>query len=119
MSDIIVHNAPASVTERLKSRAAAHGISEGEELLLILKQALAVEAAAKPVPQSSGKSFPVLDLPDDGTDWIFDRHDIRYGQQLLSPGEDFKAHLLALGDCGADLPLDRPRDRAEHRRVEF
>lgn len=119
VSDIIIHNAPDAITERLKSLAAAHGISVGEELLLVLKKAFASE----PPPQPMRASVPeeILDTSevDDLPDWYFDRSDMRYGQQHLRPGEDFKAHLLALGDCGADIPLERPRDDADHRRVEF
>lgn len=115
VSDIIIHNAPTSITEKLKSLAAAHGISEGEELLLVLKRALSSEPAQMSMP----KEFPVMTEPDDLPDWYFDRGDMRYGQQHLPPGEDFKAHLLALGDCGADILLERPRDDADHRRVEF
>lgn len=119
MSDIIIHNAPDEITERLKSLAAAHGITEGEELLLVLKKALDFELAPKPKQSGAQKKFPVMSEPDDLPDWYFDRSDIRYGQEHLPPGDDFKAHLLALGDCGADIPLDRPREDANHRRVEF
>ncbi len=119
VSDIIIHNAPDAITERLRSLAAAHGISEGEELLLVLKKALASEPVPKPRQASVPKEVPVMSEEDDLPDWYFDRSDMRYGQQHLRPEEDFKAHLLALGDCGADIPLDRPRDDADHRRVEF
>ncbi len=119
VSDIIIHNAPDGITERLKSLAAAHGISEGEELLLVLKKALGSEPAPKPRQSSVPEEVFDMSEVDDLPGWYFDRSDMRYGQQHLRPGEDFKAHLLALGDCGADIPLDRPRDDADHRRVVF
>ena len=49
---------------------------------------------------------PVAATDEEDDSWIFDRHDLRYRQPLLPAGEDFKAHLLALGEVRLDWPRD-------------
>lgn len=42
---------------------------------------------------------------EEDDNWLFDRHDLRHGQPLLPKDQDFKAHLMSLGD----ISLDRSR----------
>jgi len=120
--DIIIKDAPDTISAWLKNRATAHGVSEGEELLRILQNALGANVApesGEPKSERVQASFLAMDSADNSPDWIFDRHDLRYRQPLLPPGEDFKAHLLALGKIGADIRLDWPREVSDHRPIDL
>lgn len=124
MSVLNVTNVPDNdkVVAELARRATAHRVSETEELLQILKAAFGSDVTPDAGSQKSGgagASLPDLDGQHDVPDWLFDRHDLRYGQPLLPPGEDFKAHLLALGEIGPDIRLDRPRTFSEHRTIDL
>jgi plasmid stability protein len=121
MSVLTVSDVPDEVAAELQRRAAAHGVSEKEELLRILEQALGTKTAVALAPKmsSDARTSWMGTCDDNAPDWLFDRHDIRYGQALLPPGEDFKAHLLALGEIGADLRLDWPRTASEHRAIDL
>lgn len=46
---------------------------------------------------------------DDELEWIFDRHDLRHGQQLFNPPQDFLTHLMNLPDVRLDWPREFTR----------
>jgi hypothetical protein len=68
----------------------------------------AVNKPEKPLPQLKQAEEASAFFKDE-MDWIFDRHDLRYGQIMQPKGQDFKAHLLALGQIGPEISLKKPR----------
>ena len=66
---------------------------------------------------SVNTAYPKSDdkLEDEDLDWVFDRHDLRYGQPVLPRGSDFKAHLLNLGEV--DLDSTRVRETHEYAKA--
>ena len=121
MSILTVTDVPDEVVAELQRRAAAHGVSVVDEARRALEEqtARANRANAEGFKAHLLAENNVVDDAEDCPDWIFDRHDLRYGQPLLPPGEDFKAHLLALGDIGPDIRLDWPRTASEHRTIDL
>lgn len=126
MGQLLVRKVDDSLIAVLKRRAAKHGISTEEEHRRVLAQCLQAEMTEEQQEKAFNRSFVAhllstegLDESDEDPCWIFDRHDIRYGQALLPAGEDFKAHLLALGDDGADVDFERPRTYSKRRDIEL
>ena len=133
MNQLTITNLSDGILRRLKQLAAAHGVSVEEEGKRVLAEKVD-ETALPPKSLLTPRSLPeeseeanrafadfLLTFPNinDEDEWIFDRHDLRYGQSLLPDGEDFKAHLLALSEFGDDLDLEGPRSFSGRHEVEL
>lgn len=128
MGQLLVRKVDEELILALKRRAAEHGVSAEEEHRRMLAQCLKPEEKAKAKEQDEvafNREFMAHPFSPQGkydgadTDWLFDRHDLRYRQPLLPEGQDFKAHLLALGDAGPDLDLERPRTYSNRRDIDL
>ena len=76
MAELILHDLPEELIEKLGRQATQHGVSIDEELRRILSAALPEKT---PTDLKPGKSLwqHLMDMPDVGEDWMFDRHDPR------------------------------------------
>ena len=124
MGQLLVRKVDDDLILALKRRAAEHGISAEEEHRRILAQCLRPKEKEQHESAFNRSFMAHLLSPEDrheeqDSDWIFDPHDPRHGQPLLPGGEDFKAHLLALGDVGADLDFKRPRAYSNRRDIDL
>lgn len=75
MAQLLVRKVPGSLVEKLKRRAAEHGISAEEEHRRILAEALRGPGpAAPPTFKEHLAAMPAV-----GEDWLFDLSDARHG----------------------------------------
>lgn len=75
MAQLLVRKVPDSLVEKLKRRAAAHGIPVEEEHRRILSEALRGSGhTAVPTFKEHLEA-----MPEDGEDWLFDLSDPRHG----------------------------------------
>lgn len=123
MTELVVTEIDENLVRALEEQAKADGLSIEEEHRKILRAALRLKAAPQANEEGLQESFVehLLNFPkmDEEYDWVFDRHDLRYGQAILPEGEDFKAHLLALGEFGDDLDIEMPRSFSGRNEIEL
>ena len=118
MGQLLVRKVDDDLILALKRRAAEHGVSVEEWHRRLLARAL--EFGEKP---SASAVFPTSVKPAPGLKEPFtrlaDSPALQYEHDLLREGEDFKAHLLDLGEAGPDLDLERPRAYSKRRDIEL
>lgn len=128
MGQLLVRKVDDDLILALKRRAVEHGISAEEEHRRLLAQCLKPKDKAKEKEHGEAalnRVFSFRPLSPEGkydvedTDRDFDRHAPRNLQPILTEGEDFKAHLLALGDAGPGLDLERPRTYSNRRDIDL